>query len=105
MVYHVAFYRLRAEVTPEKLEEMIRSTRSQLMRVPEILTVRSGKKIDPASEWPFFVALDFESLDKKRIAQTDPVYIKFQATVIKPNVSEQWVVDYEMEPGRPVKYS
>ena len=105
MVYHVAFYKLRAEVTPEKLEEMIRSTRSQLMRVPEILTVRSGKKIDPASEWPFFVALDFESLDKKRIGESDPVYVKYLETVIKPNISDQWSTVFEMEPGRPVKYS
>ena len=105
MVYHVAFYKLRAEVTPEKLEEMIRSTRSQLVRVPEVLTVRSGKKIAPDSEWPFFVALDFESLDKKRICEADPVYVKFQETVIKPNISDQWIMDYEMDPGRPVKYS
>jgi hypothetical protein len=73
MVYHVAFYRLRAAVTPEKLEEMIRSTRSQLIRVPEVLTVRSGKKLDPSSEWPFFVALDFESLGKMAYSRADEV--------------------------------
>ena len=83
----------------------LRSPRSQLIRVPEVLTVLSGKKIDPASEWPFFIGLDFESLDKKRIFEADPIYIKFQQTVIKPNVSDFWAMDYEMEPGRPIKYS
>jgi uncharacterized protein (DUF1330 family) len=105
VVYHVAFYKLRAEVTPEKLDEMIRSSRSQLVRVPEVLTVRSGKMITPNCEWPFFVAIDFESMDKKRACEDDPVYIKFLATVIRPNVTDQWVSDYEQEPGRPVKYS
>ncbi|MCB1093974.1 MAG: Dabb family protein [Verrucomicrobiales bacterium] len=105
MVYHVAFYKLKAEVTPEKIDEMIRSSRSQLVRVPEVLTVRSGKKIDPACEWPFFVTIEFESMDKKRACEDDPVYIKFLETVIRPNATEEWVADYELEPGRPIKYS
>ena len=105
MVYHVAFFKLRAEVTPEKLDEMIRSSRSQLMRVPEVLTVRSGKKIDPTCEWPFFVAIDYESMDKKRAGEDHPVYIKYLVTVIRPNVSDEWSTAYELEPGRPIKYS
>lgn len=105
MVHHVAFYKLRAEVTPEKLDEMIRSSRSQLVRVPEVLTVRSGKKIEASCAWPFFVALEFESMERKRACMDDPIYIRFQETVIRPNVSDEWVADYELEPGRPVKYS
>ena len=26
--------------------------------------MKCGKKIDPKCEWPFFVSLDFESVDK-----------------------------------------
>ena len=105
MVYYVAFYKLRAEVTPEKLEEMIRAARSQLIHVPEVLTVRSGKKIDPKCEWPFFLGLDFESMDKKRAFLDDPIYIKFRETVIRPHTMEEWASDYELEPGRSVAYS
>ena len=105
MVYHVAFYKLRSEVAPEQLDEMIRASRSQLVRVPEVLTVRSGKKIDPSCEWPFFVAVEFESTEKMRAALEDPVFIKFNEMVIGPNVSDRWISDYELEPGRSTKYS
>jgi hypothetical protein len=105
MVHHVAFFKLKAEVTPEKLDEMIRSSRSLLVRVPEVLTVRSGRKIDPACEWPFFVTVEFESMEKKRAGQDDPIYIKYLETVIRPNVTEEWISDYELEPGRAIKYS
>lgn len=105
MVYHVAFYKLREDISPEKIDEMIRSSRSQLVRVPEVLTVRSGKKITSDCQWPFFVAIDFESMDKKRACEEDPVYIKFLETVIRPNVTEEWISDYELEPGRPIRYS
>ena len=105
MVHHVAFFKLKAEVTPEKLDEMIRSSRSLLVRVPEVLTVRSGRKIDPACEWPFFVTVEFASMDKKRSGQDDPIYIKYLETVIRPNVTDQWIADYELEPGRAIKYS
>jgi hypothetical protein len=31
--------------------------------------------------------------------------MKFVAEVLKPNTSERLVIDYEMEPGKSVKYS
>ena len=43
---------------------MARSARSQLLKIPEVLAVRSGKRIKPDNEWPYFYSVDIESMDK-----------------------------------------
>jgi hypothetical protein len=105
MVHHVALYKLKPEVTPEILEEMIRRTRSLLLKIPEVLSVRSGKRIDPAGEWPFFFSVDIESRAKQAMYRDDPVYLKFLEDVIKPYTGESLAMDYETDPGRKIKYS
>ena len=59
MVHHIQLFKLRPEVTPAKLEEMMMNTRMSLLKIPEVLSVKCGKKIDPKSEWPFFIAPRF----------------------------------------------
>lgn len=59
MIFHLLFFKLKPEVTQSGVEEMIRSSRSMLLRISEVLSVRSGRAIDPKSEWPFFIALEF----------------------------------------------
>jgi Stress responsive A/B Barrel Domain len=105
MVHHVALYKLRPDVTPEIIEEMIRKTRSLLLKIPEVLSVRSGKKIEAATDWPFFVSLDFESRHKQNMFRDDPVYLKFLEEVVRANTTESLLLDYETDPGRNVKYS
>lgn len=105
MVHHVTLYKLKAEVTPAKLEQLMMSTRMTLLKIPEILSVRCGKNIDPKSEWPFFIALDFESMDKFAMTQDDAIFMKFVADIIKPNATDRLTLNYEMEPGKSVKYS
>ena len=105
MVHHVTLYKLQPQVTPAKLEQMMMSTRMSLLKIPEILSVRCGKNIDVKSEWPFFIALDFESMEKFAQTEDDAIYMKFNAEVIKPNTSERLVLSYEMDPGKSVKYS
>lgn len=105
MVHHVTLYKLQPEVTPAKLEQLMMTTRMTLLKIPEILSVRCGKNIDPNSDWPFFIALDFESMDKLAMSQDDAIFMKFMADVIKPHTTEKLALDYEMEPGKSVKYS
>ena len=105
MVHHIALYKLRPDVTPEVLEEMIRKTRSLLLKIPEVLSVRSGKKIDPHSEWPFFISLDFESLNKQSMFRDDPIYLKFLEEIVRAHTTDRLLLDYETDPGRDVKYS
>jgi stress responsive alpha/beta barrel protein len=105
MVHHIVLYKLKPEVTPEKLEEMMMNTRISLLKIPEVLSVKCGKKIDPRSEYPFFIALDFESMDKLGVYRDDSIHLKFMEEVIKPNITERLALDYEMEPGKDVRYS
>lgn len=105
MVYQVTLFKLKSDVTPAKLEEMMMTTRMSLLKIPEILSVKCGKNIEPKSEWPFFVSLDFESMEKLSMTEEDAIYIKFLSDVVRPNTAERLTLHYEMEPGKNVKYS
>ena len=54
---------------------------------------------------PFFIAADFESMEKLTIYREDAIHMKYVENVLKPNTSERLTLDYEMEPGKSVKYS
>lgn len=105
MVHHVCLFKLKPEVSAENVEEMIRRTRSLLLRIPEALNVRSGKRIEPEAPYPFFFSVDFESRAKQRMFRDDPIYLKFLEEVIRPYTTECVASDYEMDPGKDVKYS
>ena len=105
MVHHVTLYKLKPEVSPAKLEQLMMITRMTLLKIPEILSVKCGKNIDPKSEWPFFITLDFESMEKLAMTEDDAIFMKFVADVIKPNTAGRLTLSYEMEPGKSVKYS
>lgn len=105
MVYHITLFKLQPEIAPEKLEEMMMITRMSLLKIPEVLSVRCGKNIDSKSDWPFFIALDFETMEKLAMTEDDAIYMKFVAEVIKPHTSARLTLSYEMEPGKNVKYS
>jgi len=105
MVQHIVLFKLKPETTEEKVEKMMRDTRIQLLKIPEVLSVKCGKRIDPASEWPFFIAVEFESMDKLAVYIDDPIHLKYVQDVIKPSITERLALDYEMEPGKDVRYS
>ena len=105
MVHQVTLFKLQPQVTPAKLEEMMVAARIHLLKIPEILSVKCGKNIDPKAAWPFFIALDFESMEKLAVTEDDAIYMKFVSDVIKPNTVERLVLNYEMEPGKSVKFS
>jgi hypothetical protein len=102
MVHHIGLYKLKANVTPEDTEEMMMNARMQLLKIPEVLSIKCGKRVDPKVPWPFFIAIDFESMDKQAIFREDSIYIKFVEEVIKPHTSECLALDYEMDPGKNV---
>jgi len=39
------------------------------------------------------------------MTQDDAIYMKFVADIIRTNTAEKLVLNYEMEPGKSVKYS
>ena len=59
MLHHVVLYKLKPEVTPARVEEMMMNSRMQLLKIPEVLSIKCGKRIHSNMAWPFFIALDF----------------------------------------------
>jgi hypothetical protein len=105
MVHHIDLYKLKPEVTPARVEAMMMNARMQLLKIPEVLSIKCGKRIEPEMEWPFFIAIDFESMDKYAIFREDPIYVKFAEEVIKPNTEDSLALDFEMDPGKDVRFS
>ena len=105
MVHHIALFKLKSEVTPARVEEMMMNARMQLLKIQEVLSIKCGKRIKPEMTWPFFIAIDFESMDKYDIFCEDPIYVKFVEEVIKPNVADTLKLDFEMDPGKDVQFS
>ncbi len=105
MVHHIVLYKLKPEVTPARVEEMMMNTRMHLLKIPEVLSIKCGKRINPELPWPFFIAIDFESMDKYEIYREDPIQVKFMEEVIKPNTTEALTLDFEMDPGKDVRFS
>ena len=81
------------------------NARMQLLKIPEVQTIKCGKRIDPEMPWPFFIAIDFESMDKFAMFREDPIFVKFNEEVIKPNISDSLNLDFEMDPGKDVRFS
>ncbi len=105
MITHIVFYRLNPEVDDQRLEEMVRTTRSILLKIPEILSVRSGRNTDQNSEWPFFYSIEVASLSKLEMTKDDPLFFKFIESVIRPNTSGEFVFNFETDPSQDLRYS
>jgi hypothetical protein len=105
MVHHIGLYKLKPGVTPQETEEMMMNARMQLLKIDEVLSIKCGKRVDQDNPWPFFIAIDFESMDKQGIFREDPIYIKFVEEVIKSKTTDYLALDYEMDPGKDVNFS
>jgi len=105
MIHHIVLYKLKPEVTPARIEEMMMNTRMQLLKIPEVLSIKCGKRINNDIQWPFFIAIDFESMDKFAIFREDPIQVKFMEEIIKPNTADSLSLDFEMDPGKDVRFS
>jgi hypothetical protein len=105
MIHHVVFFQLKPEVGGTAVEELMRVSRSLLLRIPEVLSVRSGRNLDPDSQWQFFLAIEVGSREKLRAALDDPFHLKFVEKHIKPNTLGHFSMDFELDPSKDLKYS
>src|SRR5204862_6604383 len=88
MVHHVVPYKLKPEVTPARVEAMMMNTRMQLLKIPEVLNIKCGKRIDPELLWPFFIAIDFESMDKYASFCEVSIFVIIMEEEIKTNIDD-----------------
>src|SRR5260370_18069371 len=105
MIHHIVLFKLKPEVTPARIEEMMMNDRIIHLKIPEVQNIKCGKRVDPELQWAFFIAIDFESMDKFAIFREDPVFVKFMEEIIKPNTADALSLDFEMDPGKDVRFS
>ncbi len=105
MVHHIVLFKLKPDIASDQLEDMMRNTRISLLKINEVLSVKCGRNIDPNNEWAFFIALDFESMEKMASYEEDAIRIKYVEEVIKPFTEAQLALNYEIDPGRDLRYS
>jgi len=105
MIHHLVLFKTCNEVDDERIEWMMRETRIQLLKIPEVLSVKCGKQIDPGSDWSFFLSVDVESMEKLAIYRDDPIHVRFVEEVIKPFTTERFALDFETDPARDIMYS
>ncbi|MDD5350223.1 MAG: Dabb family protein [Chthoniobacteraceae bacterium] len=103
MIHHLALFQLKPEVASSEVETMMRQTRSQLLKIDEVLAVQCGRAVDPTGEWGFFFSIDCESLDKLTICQENPIYLKYIEKVLKPHTSNSFRANFQTEPGRDLR--
>jgi Stress responsive A/B Barrel Domain len=105
MIHHVVYFQLTPEVSAATLEDLVRTSRSQLLKIPEVLSVRSGRNIELDSKWQFFFAIEVESLEKLKTIQENPYHLKLIEKTIKLHTCDQFVLDFELDPSKNLKYS
>jgi hypothetical protein len=105
MIQHVVYFQLKPEVDKTMMEELVRTSRSLLLKIPEVMSVRSGRNLDPASQWQFFFSVEVDSREKLRITQDDPYHLKLMEKHLKPNILGHFAMDYELDPSKDLKYS
>ena len=105
MIHHVVYLQLNDNVGKAELEEMVRASRTWLLKIPEVLSVRSGRNLDKDSQWRFFYSFEVESMEKLALVREDPFHLKFVERYVKPHSSQSFAMVFELDPSRDLKYS
>ena len=105
MIHQIVLCRLRPDAAPGRVDDLMRQTRSRLLKIPEFRTVACGKPVETENAWDFFFAADFENLDKMRLGHKSVTYGRFEREVLTPHVADRQTLTYELEPGKDIKYS
>ncbi|TAG09631.1 MAG: hypothetical protein EAZ42_06095 [Verrucomicrobia bacterium] len=105
MVLHVIYFQLKPEVDGKVMEELVRTSRSLLVKIPEVMNVRSGRSLDPKSQWQMTLSFEVASLEKLHIAMDSPFYLKFLEKYVKPHTMDEFSMNFELDPSKNLKYS
>lgn len=105
MIHQVIYLQLKDSARPAVLEDMVRASRTWLLKIPEVLSVRSGRNLDANSQWQFFYAFEVESREKLKFVKEDAFHLKFVQQYIEPHTVDRFEMEFELDPTRELKYS
>lgn len=105
MIHHLVLCQLHPETDEERIEWMLRQTRARMLKIPEVLQVRCGRNLEPEAEWQFFFSAEFFSSDQLAAYAEHPVQLKFVEEVLLPHTTVRVSHNFEMEPGKDLRFS
>ncbi len=106
MVHHVKLIHFKPGTTPEQVESFLVESRIRLLKIPEVMNLRCGKKIDvKGNPYDVVVTIEFENMAKLNIAHDSDVYVKYEKQILDTFVAKSTTLNFEMEPGKDVNYS
>jgi len=107
MIHHLKLIHLKPGLPAQRVEEMMVESRIRILKIQDVLSLACGKKIPGKEEMPhdLFLALEFENSLKRTAAFDHPLYHQFETQVLKPNAQKIEVLEFEMDPGKDVRFS
>ncbi|MEM9399203.1 MAG: hypothetical protein AAF984_03265 [Verrucomicrobiota bacterium] len=106
MVLHLKLIKQKGEDQDAAAERLMIEARIRLLKIPEVVNLFCGKRIDEATDLgEFFLAMEFENMAKKDIALNSPIYVTFSHQVLDKVTAKITEMNFEMEPGKDVRYS
>jgi hypothetical protein len=99
MIHHIVLYKLKPGTTAEHVEKLLMQTRMQLLKIPVAMNVRCSRRIDQQNEWPFFLAVEFDSKERMAMFSEDPVYRKYRSENYQAEYSRRAGLGLETDPS------
>jgi len=99
MIQRIVLFKLNPELDDETLDWMLRETRLRILRIPVVLSIRCGYRIDPGTERAFFFSVDLASQEKLAAMDNSPEYQNYFHEVAAAHTEAHEVLDFETEPG------
>jgi len=94
MIHHLKLIQLKADLPANRVEEMMVESRIRILKIQDVLSLAD-----------LFLALEFENSLKRTSAFDHPLYQQFEAQILKPNAEKIDVLEFEMDPGKDVRFS
>ncbi len=105
MIEHVVLCDLQHGHTAETLDHLLRETRLRLLKLPPVLAVRCGKRLDGESADGFFFSVSIETEAKLRVLLADPAFRRLETEVLDPVTLARRTATYQTDPGSDPLYS
>lgn len=105
MIHHVLLAKLKSDLPASAVEELMVESRIRLLKIPEVMNLRCGKKLEEENPYNFFISMDVENGGKLKVVEQSAIYLQFRHQFFDPKVEEVKRLNFEMEPGKDVRYS
>lgn len=108
MIHHLKLIQLKPGLPENQVEQIMVECRIRLLKIQDVLSLACGKKLPLAgheNSHDLFIALEFENSLKRTAALDHPLYQQFESQVLQAHAKKVEVLEFEMDPGKNLKFS